>query len=58
MGKYISISLIIMMGCMILLGALLIVFEDVMISFSFVFLLLLAIIISLLIRIVESLKKK
>ncbi|MGE6375758.1 hypothetical protein [Peribacillus muralis] len=58
MAKYISISLLIFIGCFILLLALLPVLEDVMISFSCIFLLLLSIIISLLVRIVELLKKK
>lgn len=53
MAKYISISLIIMMGCLILLWPLLYVFEDVMISISVVFLLLLTIIIAFLIKIIE-----
>ncbi|MBK5445041.1 hypothetical protein JFV29_08940 [Peribacillus sp. TH16] len=57
MAKYISISLLIFIGCFILLLALLPVFEDVMISFSCIFLLLLSIIISFLVRIVELLKK-
>ncbi|MBK5460238.1 MULTISPECIES: hypothetical protein [unclassified Peribacillus] len=57
MAKYISISLLIFIGRFILLLALLPVFEDVMISFSCIFLLLLSIIISFLVRIVELLKK-
>lgn len=58
MAKYISISLLIAFGCCILLIALVSFFEDVMISFSFIIILLLSIIISFLIRIVELLKKK
>ncbi len=57
MVKYISIACLICIGCFILLLAFLPFLEDVLISFSCIFILLLSIMISFLVRIVELLKK-